>query len=444
MNYTDARIYLEAASKLGSRPGLANILSLCELLDNPQDKLCFVHVAGTNGKGSVCSMIAEILKAADYKTGLFLSPHIDEYTSSFYINGEMISEDEFSSAVLAVSEQAEKLKKHGKEVTEFELLTACAFYLFDKCGCDVVVLETGMGGSLDATNIINNTLVSVITEISMDHVSFLGDTIEKITRHKCGIIKKDGITVSYPCQQQAALNIIISEAEKKDNFFIMPDIRHLEICDLSIKGTDLIYKGLRMHIKFSGKHQALNCITAVEAVYSLRKYRNFLVSDEAVINGIRNAFLPARHEIISEKPLILIDGAHNLQGIAALAQTIRSLINQKPIAVIMGMLSDKDYKECIKIMAELSDKFLAVTPKSPRALTASAAVELAKEYCMNASHYSDIDEALNDAVAFCGDAGAVIVCGSFYLANPMRNLILNQKYLQADSLHGILCVRYTE
>ena len=423
MNYKAVYERLKNTAKLGSKLGLDNTVCLCGLLGDPQDRLKFVHVAGTNGKGSTCAMVASILTAAGYKTGLYLSPYLRDYRDSYYINGKMISEADFADVISAVYEQADRMEEAGMYPTEFEILTAGAFLWFCQNRCDIVILETGMGGRLDATNIIKTPLVSVLTTISYDHHLFLGDTIKKITGEKSGIIKKNGITVSYPEQTDAAFGVIKKTAQEKDNIIITPDIDKLNIICSGLEGTCFEYRGVKLYIALGGRHQAKNAVTAIETVRALNQYHGFMISDDAVKNGLETTYLPGRQEVLCRNPLIILDGAHNLQGIEALENTINSSIKNHPLVVVMGMLSDKQYEQSIAIMAKRCDKFIAVSPDNPRALDVSVAAGIAGKYCSNVASYDEVNKALADAVMSSGNNGAVIICGSLYLASKIRDAI---------------------
>ncbi|MDP2891688.1 MAG: Mur ligase family protein, partial [Bacillota bacterium] len=285
---------------------MESISRLCELIGNPQDKLRFIHVAGTNGKGSTSAMLASVLHAAGYKTGLFLSPYMDDYCDSIQINGVFMSHDEFAGAVSAVKEQVEKLAQNGEHATEFEILTAIAFLWFYQSGCDIAVLEAGLGGRLDATNIIKNPLVSVITAISFDHMAYLGNTIEEIAREKCGIIKPGGVTVSYPLQYEGALAVIKEYASKKNNLLLIPDADAVDIEKAGLNGTDISYKGSKFHIPLSGRHQIYNALSAVEAIFALCDFFGFAISRSDIKKGIENTVIPARQEVLCRHPLIIL------------------------------------------------------------------------------------------------------------------------------------------
>lgn len=426
MDYTEAKSYIDSAVKFGSKLGLETITALCARLGNPQDSLRFVHVAGTNGKGSTCTMISSILTKAGYKTGLFLSPHMAEHRDSVLINGEMMSETAFAESMTDVKAAAEKLAAEGIDATEFELLTACALFWFRRSGCDIVVLETGLGGRLDATNVVQTTLVSVITAIAMDHMQYLGDTIEQIAQEKCGIIKPGRVTVSYADQPKAAMSMILSAAAERENVIIIPDSGQLAFEDNELFGVTVDYRGIKARLRLPGRHQAGNAAMSIETAFALRERYGFDIPDDAVSAGLEAAYLPARHELLCRKPLVLLDGAHNLQGIEALADSVKRELSGRRLAVIMGMLRDKQYDECIGIMAHLADKLFAVKPDNARALEAEEVAAVAGAYGCETQSYRDMDEAVRDALAFCGADGALVICGSLYMADKMRNAIFRQ------------------
>ena len=426
MDYTEAKSYIESAVKFGSKLGLETITALCARLGSPQDSLRFVHVAGTNGKGSTSAMIASIMKEAGYKTGLFLSPHMAEHRDSVLINGGVMPEAEFAAAMTDVKAASDVLAEENVFATEFELLTACALLWFRRSGCDIVVLETGLGGRLDATNVVQTTLVSVITAIAMDHMQYLGGTIEQIAGEKCGIIKPGGVTVCYADQPEAALNVITSAAAAKGNDIIIPDRGQLALEDNGLLGIAVNYRGINARLRLPGRHQAGNAAVSMETAFLLRERYGFDISDSAISAGLEAAYLPARQEMLADKPLVLLDGAHNLQGIEALADTVKSGLAGRRLAVVMGMLSDKQYDECIGIMARLADKLFAVKTDNARTLDAEEVAEVAKAHGSDAQAYEDMEEAVRAALEFCGMDGAVVICGSLYMADKMRSAVVRQ------------------
>lgn len=423
MSYSDAMSFIEASKKYGSMLGLERISRLCALAGDPQDGAPAVHVAGTNGKGSTSAMIASVLTAAGYKTGLYTSPYIEDFCECVQIDGMPMPNGEFAEVAADIKTLAARIE--GDEIpppTEFEIETAIAFLWFRRSGCAAAVIEVGLGGRLDATNVIKRPAASVITSISLDHTSILGGTIEEITAEKCGIIKPGGITVSYPAQPYVALGVIKDRARKAENALIIPEAGKMEILSAGLDGTDIEYAGLPLHIPFIGRHQAYNAVTAVETLLALRERCGFVISNESIMGGIRNARMPMRQEVVCRNPVIILDGAHNPDGLAALADTMKSLLTPRRTAVIMGMLADKDYRKSIALIAPLCGRFIASIPQSPRALASEVAAECARAHCADVIIEDDYAKALAEAVRYAGGEGAVVVCGSLYVAGPMRKI----------------------
>lgn len=419
-DYNDALKFIHKTEKFGSMPGLERIKKLLDILGNPQDSLQFVHIAGTNGKGSTTSYIASVLAECGYKCGRYISPYVVEFRERIQINGEFIPEKDLASKVLQVKNAIESEKE--LIITEFELITAAAFLYFKEQKCDVVCLEVGLGGRFDATNVIKTPLVSVITSISEDHTNILGDTISEIAMEKCGIIKEKGSVVSYPQIFEDARNMILKTARDKQNTVIFADKAEVEIKEQTLEGSSFSYKGDSFRVSLLGEHQVYNCITAIEALESLRG-KGFSISQSSLKDGLLKTKFPARAEIISRSPLILLDGAHNADGIATLKKTL-SLISEDKIFVV-GMLKDKNYKASLGEIAPLAKKLYGVTPNNPRALSASELCECASRYIGDVCAYGDNIEALKTALSEAKEKGcALVVCGSLYLASELRPYLL--------------------
>jgi len=426
MNYKQACQRLKHIANMGSKLGLVSVSKLCARLGNPQDQLNIVHVAGTNGKGSVCAMTSSILTAAGYKTGLYVSPFLKTYRDSFSIDGKTITPADFAKTAAEVFEQVDILNQQGVFPTEFEILTAMAFVWYQKRACDVVVLETGLGGRLDATNVVSHPLVSVITAISMDHMDYLGATLEAIAQEKCGIIKPGGITVCYPLQEASVLQTIHRFAITERNTFILPDTKRINSIAVQIGRTGFDYKGISYETTLGGYHQAYNAATAMETVRALAQYHSFNIPPKAISLGLIGAYLPARQEVLSHRPLVVLDGAHNIQSIQSLADTIHACAPQRPVAVVMGILKDKEYESCIRIMASLCDMFIAVRPNNPRALDAGTTAAVAAKYCARTAKAVSFRAAVSQAASFCGHSGTIVLCGSLYMADALRRAVTKE------------------
>ncbi len=424
MNYSEALEYIHSLEKFGINPGLERIMALCDALGNPQDSLQFIHVAGTNGKGSTSTMLSEILQAAGYKTGLFTSPYVVDFCERMQIDGKMISHDELAGIVSEIEPVISGLAAEGIQPTEFEAITAAAFLYFACKECEIVVLEVGLGGRFDSTNIIKTPLASVITSISMDHMAVLGDTIEKIAAEKCGIIKQKGITVSYPEQTPDALAVIKETAKQRNNEIFIPDVKEIKIIDESLYGTKATFDELEVFVPFMGEHMVLNASVAVATARVLAQ-NCLTVSDENIAHGIASAKMPARMEIINEAPLIILDGGHNEGCANALAACITKHLNGRNITAVCGMMSDKDYDAYLKITAPLFKAFIAAKPVISRALDAQTLSETAKKYCKNCMAIENPQDAIDKALQLSGKDDVIIICGSFYLAGDTNSRLKN-------------------
>lgn len=420
LSYNEALEFIHGIERFGSKPGLSRVKMLLERMGNPQDKLKFIHVAGSDGKGSTCTMISSIYTKAGYKTGLYISPFVLDFRERIQLNGEMISKDDLAASTSLVKEHWEELNSIGEPPTEFEVVVAIAMDYFTRMSCDLVVLEVGMGGRFDATNIIKTPLCSVITHLSMDHMQYLGDTIEKITYEKCGIIKEGGITVCYPHQPTDALAVIMEQCAENDNELHMPNAA--EIIQSDIFGSDITYGKYNIHIPLPGKHQVYNAITAVEAVKAAAS-QGFVVSADHIIDGIASVRFPSRVEALSKNPLVLLDGGHNPAEAAALAATLKLLEGRK-IHAVVGMLGDKDVERSISQVLPMCATAITVQANYPRALSAQELALTAKAYINDVSFDEDSTRALNTALDRCKGDDVLLVFGSLYLAAELRPMLL--------------------
>ncbi len=429
MNYAEAEAYIHSFTRFGSQLGLDRMRKLLDLLGNPQDKLKFIHIAGTNGKGSTTKMSATILQEAGYRVGMYISPFVVDFRERFQINGKMIERSEFTSLVEEVDVQVRTLAEQGDYVTEFEVITAIAFLYFERWGCDIVALEVGLGGTYDATNVIRSPECAVITSISMDHVEILGDTLAKIAGEKAGIIKQGGQAVTYPKQEPEALAVLLERCAKVGGRLVCPNAAAVEILRLDVLGSQFRYAEEEYCLKLAGEHQVYNAVAVIEAMAVLRE-RGFRIPEEAVKTGLKKASFPARFEIMSQQPLIIVDGAHNRQAAESLADTLKRL-DASPKVAIMGMMSDKDYESAVSSVAGQCPAILTVPVEwNPRALTAEALAECASRHCNRVKAFRDYREALEQALEMAGETGAVIACGSFYMASDMRKVI--RDYLKQE------------
>ncbi len=430
MTYNEAVEKINSLLVFGSKPGLERIGEFVERTGSPDKKLKFVHVAGTNGKGSTCSFIASVLTSSGYKTGLFISPYVLDFRERFMIDGEMIPPEILADIVEELFPLAEQMKKEGKIITEFEFVLAVALVWYARENCDIVVLETGLGGRFDATNIIDTPLASVITSISLDHTKILGDTYAKIAFEKCGIIKPGGITVAYGCQKDEAMEVIRKTAAERNNKLIIADSDKAEIISSDIEGTVFNYvldnKPLQIKIRLLGEHQVRNAITALCTVSQLRK-QGCNIPDSAVITGFENVSFPARLELLSNSPLVFLDGAHNPGGASALSDAIDKYLKDKRKIGIAGMLADKDIENSLLVLLPKFEEIVAVAPNNPRKMSPGELAEIVKKYCPCVTTSDNLKEAYAYALSKAGSEDAVIIFGSLYLASDMRKIILSQK-----------------
>ena len=421
MNYTEARDYVDATERFGIKPGLERIIKMMAYVGNPQDKLKFVHVAGTNGKGSTSTMLASILTNSGYKTGLFTSPYVIDFRERFMVDGEMISEEEFAEIMTKVRTVNDLLEKSGCSLTQFELITAVALLWFVQKECDVVVLECGLGGRLDSTNVIKNPLCSVITKISLDHTDILGDTVEKIAAEKAGIIKPGCPVVLAPNQQKGAVSVIEKKCAELGSPLVVSGMDTVTVKTILPTASEVIYGGFRFMVPLAGPHQVENAVTAINVARELNE-RGLRISDDKIMAGIAKAKIPARFEIISHAPLVVVDGAHNPDGIGALCRSIDSLLDGRSIVGIIGMLRDKEYESALAQIIPRFEMVLTVTPDSPRALSAKELAACAEQFAGEGVSVKPIDslkKAASLALDMDDEATAVVVCGSLYLASAM-------------------------
>lgn len=424
MNCNEAIEYIHSLEKFGIKPGMERIRALCAELGNPQEKLKIIHVAGTNGKGSTSTIISNILRQSGYNTGLFISPYVTDFRERIQYNGNMIEKNELAECVEKVKGAINKLALQDIQPTEFEAVTAAAFLYFKKKNCDFVVLEVGLGGRLDSTNVVVAPYVSVITSISLDHTAILGDTIEEIAAEKCGIIKFGAETVAYPFQDEKAMAVIRETCKNKLNELRIPDMSKLTVKEERLEGTYAVYDGMEFLLPLAGEHMIYNACTAIEAVRSLSRLA-VEISDDAIIRGVEKSVMPARTELIKKKPVIILDGGHNEGCANALCAFIKKHLTGKRIIMLSSMMADKDYKSYLSIVAPLAQTFIATKADVPRALGSDELCESAKAYCDNCYSVAEPVKAVGAARNIMQSDDVLIVCGSFYLAGEIRDCLLN-------------------
>lgn len=425
MTYNEAIAYIHSLLKFGIHPGLSRMDSLLKELGEPQKNLKYIHIAGTNGKGSVSTAMSNILIESGLNVGLYTSPYVTDFLERIQYNGEFVSRELFSSSVESVKLAVEKLNKEGTVITEFEALTAAAFLCFKSLLCDVVVLEVGLGGRLDATNVINTPLVNIITSLSLDHTAVLGDTIEKIAFEKCGTLKPGGTVVLSYNQYEGAFNTVKNIAEKKQNTLIIPNKSAVSVIKSDIMGTEFSYKGEKYSVKMPGLHQVVNMTSCIEAVNVLRE-KGYSIPGGAVKNGILKTVLPARCEVISQKPLVILDGGHNDDGAKAFYDLLSKSVSGEKVMVIGGMMKDKSVEASLRPLMCFAKEFYSVTPNNPRSMSADELSEIAKKYCKKVFVAGSPCDAVKTAVSRLEKDGVLCVVGSLYLAGEVRKFLIDE------------------
>ncbi len=414
MTYDNALEYIHSFLKFGSKPGLERIEALLEKLGNPQKNLRIVHVAGTNGKGSVSTMLSNIFREEGKKTGLFTSPYIVDFCERIQVDGEMISHENLASLTEKIKPMVEELNSEGIEPTEFEIITAMAFDYYNDEKCDIVVLEVGLGGLLDSTNVVEKPLASVITSISFDHTDVLGNTLTEIAEQKCGIIKENSITVAYPFQELDVIKKIRQTAKEKNNDLFVPDMSCLEIIECTLEKTVVQYKGVEIILHLFGEHQIYNMLTAVETAMQLG------VNEDAIKKGVENTRMAARVEFLAKD--IVLDGGHNESGTEMMSKVL-SLFDEN--IVVVSMMADKDVENSVRNLSTNVKAMIATMCSNPRAMKAEKLKEICGKYCNEVYAAESPFEAIDKAFELKKD-NLLAVCGSLYLASEVREYLKNK------------------
>ena len=420
MTYEQALNYIHSLNRFGIKPGLERITALLNKLNNPHLDLQCIHVAGTNGKGSTSTALSNIMIVEGKKTGLFISPFVVDFRERIQINGNYISKADLACLTEKIAEIVPLVEKEVEDnITEFEFITALMFSYFKEQKCDLVVLEVGLGGRLDSTNVIKNPLASVITKIALDHIAVLGDTIEKIALEKCGIIKENCPVITSSLQDKNALEVIKSVANNKNSELLIADALSVSSLESEPFGSEFTYKGINVTVNLAGEHQVENMVTVIETALELG------VSAQAIKKGIAATCFPARLEVISKSPLVIIDGAHNENG----AEVLANYLDKHKLCpvTILGMMADKN---CNAVIEKIASRALALyTVKvegNSRAETAENLAESAEKYCNATFPIKDYAAALELAGKKAIELSApLLICGSLYLASDIRELAIN-------------------
>lgn len=424
MNYTEARVYLDEASKYGSVLGLESMRALLDRLENPQNSLQFIHISGTNGKGSVLAYLSTILSGAGYRTGRYLSPTLFSYRERIQVDGAYIEKDALARHVTAIARAVEDMKAGGLgSPTVFEMETAMAFLYFKEKHCDIVTLETGMGGALDATNVISTTLLEVIASISMDHMDCLGDTLEKIARQKAGIIKPHTAVVTA-AQQQSAAGVIAETCQRQGCTCRTVDETRLGDIRYGYETQSFSYRDWKdVTISLAGSYQISNAALALEAVEALREL-GFSLSDDQVRRGLRDTRWRGRFTLLQKDPAVIMDGAHNPGAARELRRSLELYFKGKKLRYIFGIFRDKDYRQVIALTAPLAEHIITVeTPDNPRALPAEELRDAVAEVNPSVEAAASIAEAVEKSLRQADKEDAIIIFGSLsFLGEAERAL----------------------
>lgn len=423
MDFCEAIEYLRKTHKFGSKLGLDSTRELLRRLGNPHNKFKSVHVAGTNGKGSVTAMISRVLKNAGFKTGMYISPCLERFTERIQVDQNEISEHDAARLIEKVKIEIDKMLNEGYDhPTEFEIVTALGFLYFAEMKIDIAVIEVGLGGRLDATNVIE-PLISVITSIGFDHMDVLGDTLGKIAYEKAGIIKNSTPAVLYP-QDSEALSVLRETAKTRQSELFEVSSKQLKVkySKFGEQCFDFEFESERISdivLNLSGAHQILNAATALTALMVLRKL-GLSIPDKAILNGLRNVSWPGRLELVRRNPVVLLDGAHNASGARALSAALTEYFNGKKIILVIGILKDKQVKEILQIICPYASAVIAVKPDNQRALEPHILSKMAALYCDHTYAAPDIYSAIQMGLNLADENDILLITGSLYLIGTAR------------------------
>jgi len=421
MNYTEAVSYIHSLGRFGSQLGLERMQAALARLGHPERQYKVLHVAGTNGKGSTSAMLASVLRAAGYKTGLYTSPYIDSFTDRFGLDGAGIGQEALARMVTELMPLADELG-----LTQFEFITVLAFLYYAQSQVDVVVLEVGLGGRFDATNVVVPD-ISLITNIGFDHMEVLGDTLPKIAFEKAGIIKP-GVPVVTATSDEAALQVIAGVAYASNaplrilnkDFSVAPLAATLRGQSFAYQSADVL---LQLDLPLLGPHQLHNAALAVESLLWLRAL-GWSLSLEDLQRGLSAVYWPGRFEVVAEQPLLIMDGAHNTHGVTALVNSLVELLPGRKVLLVVGIMKDKEPQEMLTLLAPFVKRYYAAAPALPRALPGGELALLANKLGLCGEHYASVALALSAALKDAELLDVVLVAGSLYTISEARRAYL--------------------
>ena len=426
MKYEEAMKYITEVGNFGSNYGLERTYKLLEHLGNPERDLKLIHIAGTNGKGSTTSMITEILMGEGYKVGMYTSPFIEEFEERIQINRNNIPKESLAILMDEIKVAVDKVIEAGyNHPTEFEIITVLMLLYFKKENIDFGVIEVGLGGTLDSTNVIK-PIIQVITSISFDHTNLLGNTLEKIAMEKAGIIKKGIPTVIYP-QQEEVLKVIKNKCFEMDSELYIANNENLKF--ENIVNLDKPYQLLKYNneidilLPLLGEHQIINLSVAMQAIEVLNNKNIIDISIANIVKSIKNVSWKGRLEVLSNNPYVVIDGAHNIQGIKTLSRNIKKYFKYENLYLILGILADKDVEEMIKIITPMAKKVYSVTPNSIRGELAESLKDEVSKFNKNCKAFDKYEEAYLEALNVGSEKDLILASGSLYMIGDMRKII---------------------
>lgn len=427
MDYQKARSYIDEAHRFGGEMGLEVITDFLERLGNPQDDLRFIHIAGTNGKGSVGAYLESVLKEAGYRTGRFISPTLYEYRERIQINGEYITEEDFGDLMDMVVPVMEELKREGKPLpSPFEIETALSFLYYKEKECDLVLLECGMGGKTDATNVIKNTELAVITSISMDHMEYLGNSPGEIAAQKAGIIKPGASVVT--CLQHPEAEVSIRKAcLANQNLLAIARTTDARVLESDLEHQVFVWGDREITIHLAGSHQLENSVLALAGVQALID-RGYQISEQQIQDGFEKARWSGRFTVLRKNPYVVVDGAHNPDAARKLKTSIEMYFPGKRLIFLMGVLKDKQYDKIASILAPVAEEVITMeTPENPRSLSADELAETVRKYNKRVQAAVSLSEAVNRGMSLAGEDDVVIAFGSLSFTGEITRLFMEWK-----------------
>lgn len=420
MNYSEALSYIHSISWKGSVLGLGRTQELLQKLGNPEKRLRFIHIAGTNGKGSTAAMLSSVLQSAGYRAGLYTSPFINRFNERMQIDQQCISDDELAELTAEVKPIADGMADHP---TEFELITAIGMVYFARHACDIVVLEVGMGGALDSTNVIDVPEVAVITAMGMDHVRELGPTMADIACAKAGIIKAGGDVVSYGGNPEADA-VFERICRERGARLHRPDFAAIVPGPFGLDGQRFSYGAWDdIRIPLAGSYQMQNAAVVLTTIGVLRN-KGWRISDAAVYAGMAGTHWPARFEVLCHDPVFIVDGGHNPHGIRATAHSLKRLFPDRRIVFLVGVMADKDVESILGLVAPLAERFFTVRPDNPRAMAADELARRIEKLGVPAEPCASVEEGVRRTLALARPNGVACALGSLYMSGDVRNCFI--------------------